>query len=211
MTSYTCVCICMCKPEMGRVTETLAPATGRDKPSSTSVNLNKPSISGLCPSVFFQIFFLNAVGQTLRPKQHLCPSPHFHNPGTRPDCKAGLSRGAVWCCGCAKAMAAVTPRARLDPPPAVSSQLPSAQPRRELLSPAKPAETPSLPCTRLDFWSFRSLSHLTLGQMGDRPFSRAAAPLDFMDQQTPTTVTATMATSKARHELSLRGSPSPIP
>lgn len=38
----------------GRVTETPAPAAGREKPSSTSVNLNKPNISGLCPCVLFQ-------------------------------------------------------------------------------------------------------------------------------------------------------------
>lgn len=108
----------------GRVTETPAPAAGREKPSSTSVNLNKPSISGLCPCVLFQSSSAppppNAVGQTLRPNQHICPLPHFHNPGMRPDCKAGRSKGVVWCCGCAKAVAAVIPRDRLDPPPAAS-------------------------------------------------------------------------------------------
>lgn len=133
MTNYTHVCIDTCKPELGRVTETLAPAAGRDKPSSTSVNLNKPNISGLCPCVLFQIFlllFLHAVGQTRRPRQHFRPLPHFHNPGRRPDCRAGLPRGAVWCCGCAKATAAVTPRARPDPPPAPS--------RGTAVSPASP-------------------------------------------------------------------------
>lgn len=149
------------------------------------------------------LFFLNAVGQTLRPKQHLCPLPHFHNPGTRPDCRAGLSGGAVWCCGRAKAVAAVTPRASPHPPPAPS--------HGTAVSPAQPAETPSLPRPGLNFWSFRSLSHLSLGEMGDGPFSRAAAPLDFMDQPTPTMVMVMTAKSKAWHTPSLQGSPSPIP
>jgi len=154
-------------------------------------------------------FFQSAVGQTLSPKQHLCPSPHFHNPGTRPDCKAGLSRAVVRGCGCAKAMAAVTLRARLDPPPAPSHGTTDSPARREPLRPAKPAETPSRPCPGLDLWSFLSLSCLTLGQLGDGPFSRAAAPLDFMDQQTPAMVTARTATSKARHELCCGALPAP--
>lgn len=84
------------------------------------------------------------MGQTLRPKQHTWLLQCFHNLGMRPDCRAGLARDVVWCCGCAKA--AGTPRARLDPPPA----------------PALP------PLHRAGFWvNFRSLSHPTLAQRAD--------------------------------------------
>lgn len=114
----------------GRVTETLTPAAGRDKPSSPWVNLTKPNISGFYPSVLFQIFFLSFVlkchGTNIKAKTTFLAFTELSQPGHKARLQSRTGQGCGWVLWLCQGW--------------------------DLKG--QGSSTSTLPCTGLDFWSF---------------------------------------------------------